>query len=69
MKNVAILLILLILLAVWFFMSVGVSLPTIFIFLGWLLLGLGLLAFIGGDRRGGIIAIILGIILSNIHRF
>lgn len=54
------------LVAIYIFGSAGISIKTIVSFLGWIITGLGFFTFVGGERRRGIIAIIVGIILVNI---
>lgn len=57
---------LIVIVAIYIFTAGGFSLDTFFAFLGWVLTGMGFFAFLGGERKNGIIAMVIGIILANI---
>lgn len=55
-----------ILVAVYIFSSGGFNINTITGFVGWVLAGMGVLAFYGGARKSGVIAFVAGIVIVNI---
>lgn len=52
--------------AFYVFYTGGLSLRTVVLFLGWTMAGMGLFATIGGMKKEGIIAIVVGILISNL---
>lgn len=51
---------------VYIFGTGGFNVSTLTGFIGWVLSGLGFLAFIGGARKGGAIAFVAGLVIINL---
>lgn len=50
----------------WIFSDMGFNLISTLAFIGWVMGGVGVMAFIGGARKTGAIVAVVGIVLINI---
>jgi hypothetical protein len=55
-----------VLMAVYIFGTGGLSLNTVCGFVGYIVAGMGVLAFIGGMKKAGAVVCVVGIVIANI---